>query len=818
MKPLVAVLFSLPFIATTLSAATHTWKGSTTNNLWSYGPNWTSGVAPTAAESGVKLVFPATTHTDTTHDVAGLSVDLFTITGKGYLISGSGGAKLTLSGASNGGLVAAPGDANYNAIDASLPVVLAGTIVTLTNTNGILDIRSVISGPGILVRDGAGSVILSGTAPNTFSGGLFAQGGETQFNKAAGIKAIGSGDIFIGDPLNVGSANVRVVASDQIPDSTYVTLTREGILRIIGSASEKIAGLSLVGAEVSMDSGARLILGGNITVGTGAVDSLIDGPGFLDLGGQTRTITVPPDAAENAPSFGSYGLTIVAPIAQGSAAAGITKTGTGLLRLNGSNTYSGLTAVSEGRVRLANSTAAGNTAGGTIVSSGATVEFETNSIFAEPITLQSGSLASRDNCVLTGSVQLTGICGISSEQGMTLTLSGIVSGTGSLLARPIHAGTIEFAGSQANTFSGYVHMQSGNLRLNKAAGPAIKGDLYINTQVASAAPAKVLHVKTGQLSPQTFVTCGSLITNEWDLNGIPETIAGIAGCTTLKLGTGSLTLAGNFTTAFSGVITGTGPTGIIKNGTGTFTINRAFSGGVYSHSTYTGQSIVNGGGLVINDDQTGAFVINNGGTLSGTGSVGTVAINSGGRLSLGQLKVKGITGSGAGNQIAATITDKVTFEQAVVTGVVNLGSTVFSATVGFEPPLGSSFKLIDNDGVDPVVGTFLGLAEGAAITIGGMPFKISYFGGTGNDVVLIYTGPGPILPKITSIVVNATVTSVFMEATGKPGTSYLWQKSTDLKTWDDLSIGTANAQGALSASFPTGPGNPTRQFYRLVQP
>src|SRR5581483_6213045 len=55
---------------------------------------------------------------------------------------------------------------------------------------------------------------------------------------------------------------------------------------------------------------------------------------------------------------------------------------------------------------------------------------------------------------------------------------------------------------------------------------------------------------------------------------------------------------------------------------------------------------------------------------------------------------------------------------------------------GFDPDTDTVFTLIDNDGADAVSGTFAGLAEGATFTVGRFTFKISYVGGTGNDVTL----------------------------------------------------------------------------------
>jgi hypothetical protein len=50
---------------------------------------------------------------------------------------------------------------------------------------------------------------------------------------------------------------------------------------------------------------------------------------------------------------------------------------------------------------------------------------------------------------------------------------------------------------------------------------------------------------------------------------------------------------------------------------------------------------------------------------------------------------------------------------------------------------GDRFVIIDNDGIDPVQGTFAGLPEGSVITMpDGAKLQISYQGGDGNDVSL----------------------------------------------------------------------------------
>jgi Ca2+-binding RTX toxin-like protein len=67
---------------------------------------------------------------------------------------------------------------------------------------------------------------------------------------------------------------------------------------------------------------------------------------------------------------------------------------------------------------------------------------------------------------------------------------------------------------------------------------------------------------------------------------------------------------------------------------------------------------------------------------------------------------------------------------------VNLGGATLVSTLAFDPAIGSEFVLISNNGVDAVVGTFAGLAEGAAFSLGNRVFRVSYIGGDGNDVSL----------------------------------------------------------------------------------
>jgi hypothetical protein len=75
------------------------------------------------------------------------------------------------------------------------------------------------------------------------------------------------------------------------------------------------------------------------------------------------------------------------------------------------------------------------------------------------------------------------------------------------------------------------------------------------------------------------------------------------------------------------------------------------------------------------------------------------------------------------------------YDQVNVAGTVALAGTLdvdlFSSIVK-----GTPFTIVNNDGVDAIVGTFAGLSEGATIDNGYDEYSITYVGGDGNDVVL----------------------------------------------------------------------------------
>ncbi|HEX6087685.1 MAG TPA: Ig-like domain repeat protein [Thermoanaerobaculia bacterium] len=137
------------------------------------------------------------------------------------------------------------------------------------------------------------------------------------------------------------------------------------------------------------------------------------------------------------------------------------------------------------------------------------------------------------------------------------------------------------------------------------------------------------------------------------------------------------------------------------------------------------------------------------GSLSGKGAIGAVTTTGplipgntppccGDTHSLSTLQTQSISIGGAAyfDLAPGGVSDLVD-----VTGSVTIGASAsLHLTVGGGSVAGHSITIIDNDGTDPVSGTFAGLPEGASIAVPGGLLVLSYAGGDGNDVVLTAAG------------------------------------------------------------------------------
>jgi len=191
----------------------------------------------------------------------------------------------------------------------------------------------------------------------------------------------------------------------------------------------------------------------------------------------------------------------------------------------------------------------------------------------------------------------------------------------------------------------------------------------------------------------------------------------------------------------AGVISGTG--GISTTSGATLNLD--------GMNTFTGTTLVPGGLVEVHGAVPGPIVVDTLGFLGGTGVVGPVTVSTGtsagflqpgtrqsssGTINPGTLTTGNLT-LGAPGQTLFAITNAGA-SQVNVHGTVQLGGALFINFNNSSLPVhtGEAFTLIQNDGTDPVVGTFQNLPEGSIVTQGPIPLRISYHGGDGNDVTV----------------------------------------------------------------------------------
>lgn len=183
-------------------------------------------------------------------------------------------------------------------------------------------------------------------------------------------------------------------------------------------------------------------------------------------------------------------------------------------------------------------------------------------------------------------------------------------------------------------------------------------------------------------------------------------------------GSSNLAATGFGTFYLTGVNTATGV--LSWNGPGSLWIAGEWDGTV---------SFLGGGGYLTNNSIAGPLTVNSTYFAPAASSfLGTPAAGSCGNLDLQ-----------SGSTFVAYLSDNPTLH---VSGTVHISNTTLTVMANVVPA-GTALTLIDNDGSDAFTGTFNGVPEGATVVANsGQSFKVSYVGGTGNDLVLT-AGPVP---------------------------------------------------------------------------
>jgi fibronectin-binding autotransporter adhesin len=297
-------------------------------------------------------------------------------------------------------------------------------------------------------------------------------------------------------------------------------------------------------------------------------------------------------------------------------ASELVKEDLGTLVLSGANTYTGGTLVQRGTLSISSDANLGDPSGA--------------------LTVADGTLRTTANLLLARPVALTGAATFLADPGTTSTLSGALTGAGSLTKTG--AGTLALTGEASHT--GGTTIAAGTLQIGAGGTTGtLAGDVTNNGTLAFDRSDTYTYGGTvsgtgGLLQAGTGTT---ILTANHAYTGGTTIAAG-----TLQLGDGGSTgmISGNVVdngtlafqrsddVSFAGTISGTG--GVTQQGPGTTTLTAT--------NTYLGATTVNGGALIIQGDQslaTGTTTVY-AGTLGGTGTVGgDVAVSSGATLSPG---------------------------------------------------------------------------------------------------------------------------------------------------------------------------------------
>ena len=511
-----------------IQAATLSWSGAGGSANWSDIANWGSAGVPA---SGDTLIFTAAQpRLINTNNIAGLTLNQIRFAGAsgGYAIYGNA---ITIT---NG--IEATNTAGLNTISNNITLGSPGDFVVNVATSSKLFLGGTLSGTAGLLKTGGGTNALGGGFSNTYLGTTTITNGLLELTKFGNSAAAIPHDLIIGNGAT--ASTVRNLAGSEIADVSNVTVNRFSTWDP-NQRNETISALTLSGGAVTGVAPGILTLGSNVTTLASATISSISGQ--LSLGGVTRTFNVASGSA-------SPDLLISANIIDGAASAGITKTGVGQMTLSGSNAFTGVLTI-DGFVVLTNDFAAGavgSSTNRTELHANAFLLVQGVDIGNEFLTLTTNDdFRSSGTASWAGPITLNGDVSIN-VFGSTFTNSGAINGTGGVTKG--QTGTLIYAGSSANNYSGDTIVNSGVLELSKTVATAgiVNGTLTIGDDIGGADADIVREMGPNQINSSVPITNNS--SGLLDLNNFSDALGPITfSGGHLSSGTGTATLTGSIT-------------------------------------------------------------------------------------------------------------------------------------------------------------------------------------------------------------------------------------------------------------------------------
>ena len=530
-------------------------------------------------------------------------------------------------------------------------------------------------------------------------------------------------------------------AANNLSVSGSLTITAGGTLAM-GSYTLGTPSSVSIGLSAQITGSGLITLGGNVDFTGAGAGTTIATP--IDLGSADRTFTVA-DGSDNDD-------VVLSGILSGSRS--IIKAGSGRLRLNAINTFTGTTTINAGQLYAGNNSALGTTGSGTTVTSGQRLAIGSGiTVGSEALSISGtggGTYGAIDNIssnnTYGGVITLAAASMIGSRAGI-LTLSNTITGTydlslytvGDIVASggiTIGSGTITQTGSGnltlsgTNTNTGIITSQAGTLKIGST--NALNGNPWISIWGGAVLDFNgYTPTGTGTIQLQgTGIASGGALTNT---SATAVTYA--SPIQIMNYGTDNVSIIAN-----NGAINLTSTSNITNSGNGSYTTINLILGGS------TGGSL--SGGLVdgtksisLTKQDAGVWVLNGNNTYTGT------TVISGGILRLGA--ADRISNSSNMQLNGGTFSTGATtgYNETIGTLNLNANSTIAlgsgSHTITFSNSsavswAGSTLTITGWTGTAGSTGTagkiFFGASTGT-LTAGQLA-KISFTGYTGTPVLL----------------------------------------------------------------------------------
>ena len=611
----------------------------------------------------------------------------FTTTGAGAA-GGLSGIIRSVAGANiltgNVTLTGGGGNSTYRA-DSGTSLAFNGSIGADHNAGRYI----ILVGAGDFSFGSAGSIAQTLTASGTT--GLWSTNtGTTTINSTANtyahVTGIGAGNTLVVANLSnggfTGSLGAATTASGNL-------LLDGGTLRYAGSGAQSTDRLFSIGSAANDGGGATLDASG----ATSADTLSFLGAGSIGFTGMTgagtsatetgiRTLTL------TGTNTGANMLTsVIGDQAASTGVTSVTKSGAGTWVLNGSNTYTGATSVSNGVLNVQHANALGSAAtGATTVASGATIQIQVSGIGAEATTINGSGFAGQAGSFVNvsgtntygGLLTLGSSATIASGAGtLNLTNAGSITGAGFDLTL-VGAGDGNISASLDTVGGGLT--KSGNGAWTLLASSSYAGDTTLTLGALRAGNnaafgTSVLKLDGGALTSdgatnRTFAN-NVIIGGNLALGAASTYTGGLTFNGTVGLGAAVRTLTTDSDVTLAGIVS---DGGLIKAGTGTLTLSgdNSFSSG----TTISAGTVRAGHDNAFGSLATDALALN-AGTLTSDGATARAFANNvtiGGNITIGAtttntgvLTFNGTVGLGGSVRTLTTDSD-VTFAGIVSDG------------------------------------------------------------------------------------------------------------------------------------------------------